>query len=510
MIRSRLGSAVVVGSALALLSSASPALASGGTLSIIAGTGSPGAPIPGPATSSPLNAPYGVAVDTAGNIYVADANNDVIEKVSPSGTLSIFAGTGSPGVPIPGPATSSPLNVPRGIAVDSAGNLIIADSDNGAVEQVTPSGTLSIIAGTPGSYGRPIPGPATSSPMDGPTGVALDSVGNLYVADEGNNQIYKVTPSGTLSIIAGTGSSGPPTPGRATNSEFYSPSSVAVDSTGNVYISDQGNNLIEKVTPSGALSIIVGTPGSSGPPTPGPAVSSSLNNPLGVAVDSAGNLYIADQGNNVIEQVTPSGALSIIAGSGSLGRATPGPATSSPLAYPDAVAVDSLGSFYIADQSNSEVERVIPGTPVTTTPAPAPPATSTTTTTAPAPAPPATTATTPPAQLRITGIRATANAIVWCQSAGCRYPAARLRFALNRATAVRLLLRTRVHGHWKLVATTTLRGHSGINYHRIAGRWHGHLFPTGAVQILAQIQPDQHWTTAKTIHLTVRHNRQRR
>jgi streptogramin lyase len=502
MIGLRLGSAVVVGSALALLSLASPAFASGGTLSVIAGTGSPGAPIPGPATSSPMGAPYGVAVDSAGNVYIADINNDVIEKVTSSGTLSIFAGTGSPGAPIPGPATSSPLNLPRGIAVDSAGNLIIADSNNGVVEQVTPSGTLSIIAGTPGSYGPPIPGPATSSTMDAPTGVAIDSAGNLYIADEGRNQIYEVTPSGTLSIIAGTGGSGPPTPGPATNSEFYSPSSVAVDSTGNVYISDQGNNLIEKVTPSGTLSIIVGTPGSSGPPTPGPAVSSSLDNPLGVAIDSAGNLYIADQVNNVIEQVTPSGTLSIIAGSGRLGPAAPGPATSSPLRYPDAVAVDSRGSFYIADQSNSQIEKVTPSTPVTTTPAPAPPATGT----APAPAP----APTPTAQLRITGIRATANTIVWCQSAGCQYPATQLRFALNRPTAVRLLLRTRVHGHWKQVATTTLRGHSGINYDRIAGRWHGHLFPTGAVQILAQIQPDQHWTTAKTIYLTVRHNRQRR
>jgi hypothetical protein len=115
MIRCRLRSAVVVGSTLACLSWASPALASGGTLSIIAGTGSPGAPIPGPATSSPLNAPEGMVVDSAGNLYIADVNNDVIEKVTPTGTLSIIAGTpGSPGAPIPGPATSSPLNIPRG------------------------------------------------------------------------------------------------------------------------------------------------------------------------------------------------------------------------------------------------------------------------------------------------------------------------------------------------------------------------------------------------------------
>jgi DNA-binding beta-propeller fold protein YncE len=521
MIRCRLRSAVVVGSTLACLSWASPALAGGGTLSIIAGTGSPGAPIPGPAASSPLNDPNGVVVDSAGNLYIADVNNDVIEKVTPSGTLSIIAGTGSSGAPIPGPATSSPLDVPRGLAVDSSGNLIIADSDNSVVEKVTPSGTLSIIAGRSGSSGAPIPGPATSSPLDGPTGVAVDPAGNLYIADEGNNQIYKVTPSGTLSIIAGTGGSGTPTPGPAASSQFYSPADVAVDSVGNLYIADQGNNLIEKVIPSGTLSIIAGTPGSSGTPTPGPATSSPLNNPLGVAVDSVGNLYIADQGNNVIEEVTPSGTLSIIAGTGSLGAATPGPATSSPLSYPGAVAVVSPGNFYIADSSNSEVEHVTPATSITTTPAPAPPATTTapttTTPTTPTTTTPATTTPTRPStppvgpvQLRITGISVTSTTIVWCQGAGCQYPTTRLRFALNRATSVRLLLRTLVHGHWKQVATTTLHGRRGINRDRIAGRWHGHLVPTGAVQILVQIQRDQHWRTAKTIGLTVRHTSQRR
>jgi sugar lactone lactonase YvrE len=403
------------------------------------------------------------------------------------------------------------------VAVDSSGNLIIADSQNSVIEKVTPSGTLSIIAGTPGSPGAPIPGPATSSPLDAPTGVAVDSAGNLYIADEGNNQIYKVTPSGTLSIIAGTGSSGTPTPGPATNSQFYSPADVAVDSVGNLYIADQGNNLIEKVTPSGTLSIIAGTPGSSGTPTPGPATSSPLNNPLGVAVDSSGNLYIADQSNNVIEEVTPSGTLSIIAGTGSLGAATPGPATSSPLRYPDGVAVDSAGNFYIGDQSNSEAEQVTPGTPTTTTPAPAPPATTTAPTTTTPTTMTSTTPTTPsappvgPAQLRITGITVTSTTIVWCQrGAGCRYPTTRLRFALNRATTLRLLLRTRVHGHWKKVATTTLDGHRGVNSDRIAGRWHGHLFPTGTVQILVQIQPDHYWRTAKRIGLTVRHTSQRR
>jgi hypothetical protein len=131
------------------------------------------------------------------------------------------------------------------------------------------------------------------------------------------------------------------------------------------------------------------------------------------------------------------------------------------------------------------------------------------------PTPPTPTTPTPPTppvtpvRLRITKISATGPTIVWCRGAGCRYPATRLRFALNRATTVRLVLRTRVDGHWKQVATTTVHAHGGVNVDRIAGRWHGRLVPAGPVQILVQIQPDGHWTTVKTLRLTVHHTRQR-
>ena len=191
--------------------------------------------------------------------------------------------------------------------------------------------------------------------------------------------------------------------------------------------------------------------------------------------------------------MTPSGTLSIVAGDGSLGPATPGPATSSPLGYADGVAVGSAGGFYIGDPSNSEVEQVTPAAPTDTTPPPttsapaAPAPTPQAVTTTPASTTPTIPLTTPrlvPVGLRITGIAVTATTIGWCQRAGCPYPASRLRFALNRATTVRVLLRALVHGHWKQVAATKLHGHRGANSDRIAGRWHGHLFPVGAVQIL--------------------------
>jgi hypothetical protein len=141
--------------------------------------------------------------------------------------------------------------------------------------------------------------------------------------------------------------------------------------------------------------------------------------------------------------------------------------------------------------------------------------TPTTTTTSPTPTPTPTTPTPPtttpvrPVQPKITGISTTGSTIVWCRGTGCRYPPTRVRFELNRATTVRLVLETRLNGHWKQVATATLHGHLGVNRDRIAGRWHGRLVPAGPVRILVQIQPDHHWRTAKTIALTVRHTHQR-
>jgi sugar lactone lactonase YvrE len=352
-----------------------------GTVSIIAGIpGKAGAPTAGPATSShlQLGEPAGLAVDSAGNLYIADQANEVVEKVTPSGTLSIIAGIpGKAGAPTAGPATSSELDLPSGVAVDSSGNVYIADLENNVVERVTPSGTLSVYAGT-GASGAPTPGPATHSDLNGPAGLAMSASGTLYIADTYNHVVEKVTPSGTLSIIAGTsGQGGSPSPGPATGSELDEPESVAVDSSGNVYISDAYDFTVDKVTPSGTLSILAGTPGQQGAPTPGAATSGDLAGPAGVAVDGSGDVYIADgyfsYGDGsyssyfdggyydfTVEKVTSSGTLSVFAGRAYEGPPTPGAATTSDLNLPRAVALDSAGDVYIADSANDEIEKVTP------------------------------------------------------------------------------------------------------------------------------------------------------
>ena len=218
----------------------------------VAGHGGPGAVTPGPATAGHLGSPQGVAVDPAGDVLIADTAGNVIEKVTPGGTLSIIAGTGTAGQPTPGPATASSLHAPAGVAVDGAGDLYIADTGNHVVEEVTPAGVLSIVAGT-GAAGLPVAGPATSSPLGGPSALALDAAGDLYIADgagaSGNPYVEEVTPAGRLSVFAGDGARGLPTAGAAISSPLRAPTGIAVDPSGDVFIADAAANSVRQGLP---------------------------------------------------------------------------------------------------------------------------------------------------------------------------------------------------------------------------------------------------------------------
>jgi hypothetical protein len=331
------------------------------------------AALPGSAAASTLVDPFasaadpqGVAVDTAGNVYIADTAANEIVKVTPAGALSVLAGTGTAGSPTPGPATHSELRAPAGVAVDSNGDVYIADTGNAEVEKVTASRALSIVAGT-GTTALPVPGTATASPLDTPTGVAVDAAGNVYIADSTAHEILKLAPAGTLSIFAGNGTTGLPTPGTATASPLDAPTGIAVDSAGNVYIADAAANEIEKVTGSGDLSLFAGrSTGAAGAPTAGTATSSHLSQPTGIAVDISGNVYIADTANDRIEKVS-AGRLSTFAGTGSAAAPNYGAApTSSAIPGPTAVAVNAAGVVYVADAPNDTVDRLAPAVPVAT------------------------------------------------------------------------------------------------------------------------------------------------
>jgi sugar lactone lactonase YvrE len=313
------------------------------------------APVSGvEATSVPLYLPSGVAFDTAGNLYIADTNDDVVREVSVSGIISTVAGNGDQGFAGDGgTATSAQLDSPIGIAVDASGNLYIADSHNNRIREVS-GGVIQTIAGTGTAGFSGDGGPATSAQLDLPSAVAVDSAGNLYIADSNNNRIRKIAGT-TITTVAGDGEqtySGDG--GLATAAGLDSPRGVAVDSAFNLYIGDTNNQRIREVTAAtGLISTLAGT-GVKGFSGDGSATTATLARPRGVAVDSSGSVYVADSDNNRIRTVN-AGTISTLAGDGTQGMSSSGSTpTSTSLNTPDAVTIN--GSLVaLSDTGNQRV-----------------------------------------------------------------------------------------------------------------------------------------------------------
>ena len=341
-----------------------------GIISTVAGNGTVGySGDGGSAVSSELAYPMGVAVDGAGNLYIADGYyNNRIRKVTPGGTITTVAGNGVAGYNGDNiAATSAELSDPSGVAVDGAGNLYIADLGNSRIRKVTPDGTITTMAGngTAGYNGDNIA--ATSAEITYPEGVAVDGAGNLYIADYSYSRIRKVSAAtGLITTVAGNGTSGYNGDNiPATNAELNSPMGLAVDGAGNLYIADYRNERIRKVTPGGTITTVAGDGytasngqgGYSG--DGGPATSAELNLPYGVAVDASGNLYIVDDNNGRIRKVTPDGIITTVAGNGGyFYNGDNMPSTSATLWTPWGVAVDGAGNLFIADTSNNRIRKV--------------------------------------------------------------------------------------------------------------------------------------------------------
>jgi hypothetical protein len=317
----------------------------------------------GPAGSAEFEWPVGIARDSSGNIYIADANANVVREVyASSGLIATIAGNGTAGYTGDGgTATSSELNGPYGVAVDGSGNVYIADTSNNAIRKVAAgTGIITTFAGTstPGYAGDN--GPATSALLRSPYDVAV-SGSNVYIADSGNSVIRKVS-GGTITTVAGNGTQGySGDGGPATSAELHSVPSIAVDGSGNLYIIDYENNVVREVTASnGYINTIAGNGSAGYTGDGGPATKAELNKPYKIAVDSYGNLYIADTGNNVVRKVTAgTGVITTVAGNGTASYAGTGvPATTAELDRPYAVAVDASGNLYIVDTQNFVVRKV--------------------------------------------------------------------------------------------------------------------------------------------------------
>ncbi|MGC2160911.1 MAG: choice-of-anchor D domain-containing protein [Silvibacterium sp.] len=311
------------------------------------------------AVSATLATPAAVAYDRASDLFIADADNNVIREVNAAGTITTVAGSGMQGFAGDGgPATSALLDTPTGVAVDSSGNLYIADSHNQRVRMVNAQGNISTIAGngTAGYSGDG--GAATSASLFLPEAVAVDSAGSLYIADTDNYRIRKIS-GGVITTVAGDGEQIYSGDGAAAISAgLDTPTGIAVDARGNLYVADSHNQRIRMVSAQGIISTIAGngTTGYSG--DSGNAIQATLAKPTGVTVDSQGNVYIVDSQNNVIRQVG-NGVINTIVGNGQEGYAGDnGPAIGANLDTPRAAALDPLGDIAIADRLNQRIRTM--------------------------------------------------------------------------------------------------------------------------------------------------------
>jgi RHS repeat-associated protein len=330
-------------------------------INIVAGTGESGfSGDGGPAKEAQLYSPWDVTLDGEGNIYITDLGNHCIRKVDTNGFINTMAGTGESGFSGDGgPASEAQLDLPWDVAVDAKGNIYIADYGNNRIRKVDTSGIINTIAGT-GVWGfSGDGGPASEAQLNSPTGVAVDAEGNIYISDYGNNRIRKVDTSGIINTIAGTGVWGfSGDGGPATEAQFNSLYRVAVDVRGNIYLTDYRNHRIRKVDTSGVINTVAGTGEMGFNGDGGPATEAQINSPKGVSVDASGNIYIADQGNNRIRKVDTSGIITTLAGCGEVGSGDGSPATEALLHYPWNVTVDAEGSIYIADTSDNCIRKV--------------------------------------------------------------------------------------------------------------------------------------------------------
>jgi uncharacterized protein (TIGR03437 family) len=332
-----------------------------GIITTAVGTGWSFPPPPLPAVNAPLGTTEGVALDQSGNLYIADSDNNMVFRMAKDGTLTVMAGNGFAGFSGDGgPATNAAMSLilTSDVAVDAAGNIYLADSGNQRVREIS-GGIITTVAGDGASGFSGDGGPAVSAQLAFPSGVAVDAAGNLYIADSGNNRVRKVS-GGIITTVAGNGVSGfSGDGGPATRGELAAPGAVAVDAAGNLYIADTGNNRVRKVS-IGVITTVAGTgiEGFSG--DGGPATSAQMSFPDGVTLDAAGNLYVSD--DDRVREVL-GGIITTVAGSSVLGAFSGdgGAATSANLYNPFGLAVDAEGNLYIADSSNCRVRKVSGG-----------------------------------------------------------------------------------------------------------------------------------------------------
>jgi sugar lactone lactonase YvrE len=307
--------------------------------------------------SARFNNPSGVCVDSSGAVYVADTNNDTIRKILPGGRVSTLAGTPGVAGSSDGVGGNASFNGPFGVSVDSSGDVYVSDSNNNTIRKISAAGAVTTLAGKPGLLGS-ADGTGSAARFADPRGIAVDGSGNLYVGDTGNNTLRKISPDGTVTTLAGSAGHSGSTDGSGSAARFYGPFGVAVFGSGNIFVADEGNNAIREITPAGAVTTLAG--GSGAGSSDGAGSVAAFNAPSGLAVDGSGNVYVSDTDNSTIRRVTPAGTVSTLAGTPKLSGSADATGAAARFTQPIGIAVDTSGDIFVADAGNNSIRKGVP------------------------------------------------------------------------------------------------------------------------------------------------------